>query len=81
MDEQFQNLLIFGTNSGFSNWKKISKFVNFPIWTVLKHFQFRKFSFQIENPKFNLKNSKNCKLEKFQNFAIEKLQQISNLKY
>ena len=36
MDNQFQNCQILEPNFDYPNWKKISKFFNFSIWTIPK---------------------------------------------
>ena len=62
MDEQFQNCQFLESNFNFSNWKKISKFLNFLIWTIPNT--------------SNLENSKNFKFGKFKKISIWKFFKI-----
>ena len=68
--------------------EKILKFLNFPIWTILKICNlanskkfnvknFQKFIILKIKKKFNVENSKNLQCGKFENFAFSKILQIS----
>ena len=79
------------SNFNISNWKKISKLFNFPIWTIpktsnlenSKNFQFgnfRKFAIWQVQKNLNLENSKNFQFAKFEKSLTRRIPKVHYLK-